>query len=451
MSTPALVPIYDPSGTLRDVPFDQMKAAMANGGIMAHPVKAPDGVTRMVPVNRLDEAVKNGGQILPMDENFAPQHAGFWQNLYGDLANMAESAPQMLHLLTPAGPRLYGQGATGGGAEVAQQQMEQTAKNFEQRKAAGNSLPYRVAAAAAESTGTDVKGMEESATEGDPMGVLGHAAAVPVAMGATEGLTKGVPAAARGAARGAGAVLDAARPGLRATGASLTGIGESLNPDLVGIISPRAAHLLRLARQGGKVASALGEEKPVYPGAPFPEVPTQEMAQSRSLTQTPRSATVEPEAASAGTGEGLPRTLQGDSALRKILTGQDNANLMKIAKSRGINVARESQLKPGAADNLLINKIIDDFQPDELNEIRDRYIESTRFRHDFGDIGPDAWKTISLQTYFPDLKLPKTAIAKTHASILKAAGNRIEKAAPAADEDLTDILQKSLAAAKARP
>lgn len=112
-----------------------------------------------------------------------------------------------------------------------------------------------------------------------------------------------------------------------------------------------------------------------------------------------------------------PRTMSGESALRTVLTGQDNANLMRIAKSRGINVTQEAQLKPGVADTKLINKIVDNFSPDELNEIGDRYTESTRFRHNFGDIGPEAWKTLGMETYFPDVKLPKTVQTRTAQAI----------------------------------
>lgn len=120
-------------------------------------------------------------------------------------------------------------------------------------------------------------------------------------------------------------------------------------------------------------------------------------------------------------GAGVPRTLSGESALTQILTGQDNPNLIKIARSRGINVTQEAQLKPGVADTRLIKKIIDDHTPEELGEIRDTYLEHTRFRHNFGDIGPEAWKALSIQTYFPDVKLPAAVLKRTQSAI-EAAG-----------------------------
>src|SRR5208337_417633 len=100
------------------------------------------------------------------------------------------------------------------------------------------------------------------------------------------------------------------------------------------------------------------------PGAPLPEHPPIELLQARALGEIGQEPPAEPSAAlgtvsppnlsalagSSGTtpaeiepsgaipGAGIPRTLAGDSALRRILTGQDNANLLKIARSRGINV-----------------------------------------------------------------------------------------------------------------
>lgn len=114
-------------------------------------------------------------------------------------------------------------------------------------------------------------------------------------------------------------------------------------------------------------------------------------------------------------------TLSGESALRQVLTGQDNANLMRIAKSRGINVTKEAQLKPGVADRLLVNKIIDDFSPDEMDEVGAKFTEASRFKHNFGDVGSEAWKSMSMQTYFPDVKLPAAMIKRVNAAIANAA------------------------------
>lgn len=151
----------------------------------------------------------------------------------------------------------------------------------------------------------------------------------------------------------------------------------------------------------------------------------------------------------------IPRTLSGDSALRQVLTGQDNANLLKIARSRGINVTKEAQLKAGVADNLLINKIIDDFSPEEFDNMRSTFMESQRNRAQFGDIGPEAWKTMSLKTYFPDVKISAAQLKRTAAAV----GNTGKQAlsdtlattiAPSDEGDLTSVLKQSLKLAKLR-
>src|SRR5882724_1215821 len=195
-----------------------------------------------------------------------------------------------------------------------------------------------------------------------------------------------------------------------------------------------------------------------------------EVSTGNAPETVPAETPVEP-ASSAPRGAGVPRTLSGESALTQILTGQDNANLLKIARSRGINVTQEAQLKPGVADTRLIRKIIDDHTPEELGELRDTYLEHTRFRHNFGDIGPEAWKTLSLQTYFPDIKLPAAVLKRTQSAIEMAGkppaevmnapaseaaapkAPKIEAAPKAktpaiAKDDLTDLLAQSVEQAK---
>jgi len=166
----------------------------------------------------------------------------------------------------------------------------------------------------------------------------------------------------------------------------------------------------------------------------------------KPIPPEPPAATPTPEGTqpAVATGPQPPsaRYLSGDSALRQVLTGQDNANLLKIAKSRGLNVARESVLKPGQADPLLINKIVNDFSQDELDDIADKYDTSKRSRHQFGDIGPEAWKTLSMQTYFPDVKIPATTLSRTTKAISGAAAD---------SGDLTDLLKQSLQQVQAAP
>lgn len=173
-----------------------------------------------------------------------------------------------------------------------------------------------------------------------------------------------------------------------------------------------------------------GEAPPVTiirPGAPAAAEPTPSGEES-----TP------------GTGAGIPRTLSGESALRDVLSRQDNANLTRIAKSRGINITQESQLKPSLADKRLIDKIVDDYDDDELENMRSIYMENTRFpRADWAkDVGAEANKTLAMQTYFPDVKIPATVMKRTQTAI--AAAKTKPVAAPGQVDDLTSLLQESL-------
>jgi hypothetical protein len=160
----------------------------------------------------------------------------------------------------------------------------------------------------------------------------------------------------------------------------------------------------------------------------------------------PEAATPEP-MSKAADGTSIPRTLSGESSLRDVLARQDNANLLKIARSRGINVGQESQLKPSVADGRLIDKIVADFSDDELDGFRATYLENHRIPEQLGpqswrnQIGAEANKTLALQTYFPDVKIPKATLARTQSAVTTA------KTIPegANTPDLLNILKQSLA------
>jgi len=241
---------------------------------------------------------------------------------------------------------------------------------------------------------------------------------------------------------------------------------EAVQKELIGVLSPRLGHALRIAdalgigREPAPVSPQPRAELPeAFNPPPKPYIPPLGSADNPAISEirpvpshapTPVAAEAEVQAPRPTNLE-APRVLSGESALRQVLTGQDNANLLKIAKSRGINVTQEAALKPGVADSRLINKIVDDFSDDELENIRSTYIENTRNRHAFGDIGPEAWKTMSMKTYFPDVKIPQTTLNRVQTAIQKSSATAPKvKAAPAAEEDLTDILKRSLSLAQLR-
>ncbi|HEY2496570.1 MAG TPA: hypothetical protein VGK24_05835 [Candidatus Angelobacter sp.] len=128
-----------------------------------------------------------------------------------------------------------------------------------------------------------------------------------------------------------------------------------------------------------------------------------------------------------------PRVRSGEAVLNQALTALDNKSLIKVARSRGIDVTREAQLKPGAANSSIINKIMDDFSPDELDNARDMGVEISRNRPEpTNDLSAgaskaereadaerqaEAWHYKVLNTFFPDVAIPKTMAARAQAVI----------------------------------
>lgn len=127
-----------------------------------------------------------------------------------------------------------------------------------------------------------------------------------------------------------------------------------------------------------------------------------------------------------------PRTMSGEAALTQTLTALGRDNLLKIAKSRGLNVTQESQLVASSADPKLIRKIADSMSPDELDEISARYMQAKRFGHKFDteNLSPEdaskVWQTIHMQDYFPDVKVTQAA----QKLVQKAAGQPQAPSAP---------------------
>lgn len=174
------VPIFDPQGVLRDVPPDQLAAAVKAGGMPAVKFLAPDKSMRFVPANRTQEAYQAGGTIQRFEDQDI-KHPGFWASLIDDARGIAEgSAKTGMHVV---------QAIEGDDSLPLAEDVKNAASTIHQgwqdRTKAGEGIPYRVGAAANEALGVNVKGEEQSAAEGDVGGVAGHAAAVPATMAAT--------------------------------------------------------------------------------------------------------------------------------------------------------------------------------------------------------------------------------------------------------------------------
>ena len=162
-------------------------------------VAMPDGSVVEFPDTMSDDDIgaviskqQGGGQQAP------PEQPGFFakaaSTLGSDLLGMAKGAPEMVLNTIPGVANLrkgYEDIKSYRETGKTTQELHQ-----EQQKAAGYGPGYRyLATPLAEGIGVNVPGMEQSAAEGSAGGVVGHAAAVPVVMAATEGAMRGIPAA----------------------------------------------------------------------------------------------------------------------------------------------------------------------------------------------------------------------------------------------------------------
>lgn len=145
----------------------------------------------------------------------------------------------------------------------------------------------------------------------------------------------------------------------------------------------------------------------------------------------------------------LPRTNSGEGVLTQALTALDNKTLLKVARSRGINVAQETNLKPGVGNQRIINKIIDDFSPDELDEVRNQGIEASRNKPVPAEgitpeQGQEAWHYKVLNTFFPDVAVPKAMAARAQSVIANrpSVGLR-EFSQPSAPNPITDAISQA--------
>lgn len=191
MSSQPVVPMFDPTGTLRDVPQAQMLEARRNGMEIGVRMSAPDGTTRVVPASRYQEASQNGMKPLPIEQQ-AVQHPGVLGSIWSDIKGMASSLPSMMGAMVGPTPVPVGGGriaVSNPGGQI----MQATTAADAQRAQEGRSPLYRAGAAVAGQF-TNVPGMEQSAREGDVGGVVGHAASGPLAMAATIGAAKAAPA-----------------------------------------------------------------------------------------------------------------------------------------------------------------------------------------------------------------------------------------------------------------
>jgi len=213
LSSGTTVPIIAPDGTPGDIPFERMKEAIAAGAKPAVMIKDPKGNLGYVPADRYHEAVKAGGTVVPLEQQDT-QHPGFWAAAGDDVLGAVKGAATL--------------GAAAFGNPTAQNDLEQSIgktiadapADWQRRKAAGYSLPYRLAAPAVGMI-ANVPGMEESAKEGDIGGVAGHMIAGQALAASPLVGEKILPPMIRGAAKGGNALIEKA-PGVLGAGIGAT-------------------------------------------------------------------------------------------------------------------------------------------------------------------------------------------------------------------------------------
>lgn len=318
----------------------------------------------------------------------------------------------------------------------------------------------------------------EQLKEGDIAGGIGRTlgATVPIAAGSPEVQSAAGDAASVAASAGAKAVRATARgvnKGLEAAPGTIGGsIGATIGGKVAGypgagvgaiageIAGKEILPKLRIPGEGfGLPSRVTGGPKTIPPEVEDPAI--EPAPGDTGGPSAPQPGPTAP-AATATATDNVPRTgnlgsnFNGESALRDVLSRQDNANLLKIARSRGINVTQEQSLKPSAivggrtvSDNL-INKIVDNFSDDELENMRSTYLEnyrSLKFGGAVGDqeswrgkIGAEANKTLSLETFFPDVKIPKATLRRTQSAVTTAKTIPDSANAP----DLLNVLKESL-------
>jgi hypothetical protein len=463
MST-ATVTVFDPQGTMRDIPQSELPNAVKQGGTPGVRVQAPDGTIHVVPAPKIHEAYQNGGKLLPIEDQETP-HPGFWSAVAEDAVPMLKSIGTAV--LTGA-PGMAYRGIKQAGndlqAKIEGKPTAAEAQN-EAQKAAGYGPVYRhLLTPLAQGVGVNVPGMEASAASGDVGGVLGHTA-VPSAAAVA-------PLAAEGIVRAAQTPLASKIGQTAVTGAKMTGrVADVATFDRLTAAYKAAKGI------AGDVRHIKDIWSPETPAEPVPQTPSVPASQAPSEQSVPSVQT--------SPGFRMPPVKQptpvppikaADFAVKDVIDEaippENKAANMKA------NAAVEFYLKKGnvkAAENALDEVAKNPAWPPErpqyrggTNDIR----EATKFRTP-ADIAEDhaiqqeMGQNLERHGEMAEEDARKEFIARNSTGITKgeltgklpsaegqavrghitARGAKSAQATPAT-ADLTDILQQSLDAAQ---
>jgi len=468
----ATVPIFGPDGLLHDVPPEQVKTALAQGGEMAFDVRGPDGLLHSIPESRFGEALRAGGIPAGAKVPVPQELQGPVPQPQPNQARLSQMADRVRNWIGQQRPvPAPGEGIDSSSVfGVAAQSMNRPLTEIGNM---GNQLLQSIYDILPPNVANEIykkrAGLPNRLAEIAPEAVM---TVGPLALGAEERPYTPGTAAEQAAPRPAPATAESASPGAAGTVARhLPIIGKYIRAadmlgDLVDTIKgkppapPTPAPPSVPPYWGKQVGrdigppSEWGQPNPpsaagINPGANVPRQdviaanpgeqarlaavgsrmtqPLQLPTQNRGLALPAGQPEPLPEPAPMPQGAStVPRTLQGESALNQVLTGLDNKTLLQIARSRGINVSAEAQLKPGVADNRIIQKIVNDFSPDELADVRGQYLEISRMRSPWEGLGPEPWRVRVLQQFFPDVRIPAAALKRADAARAAAApGNLV--------------------------
>lgn len=415
---PHTTPVFAPDGSISQIPDQYLPDAMSHGGKLAVQMKTPDGALHYVPHDQVRNAQLAGGQVSPMQGTpDAPKPAeGFWHSLGSVLG------------LTPEAMAAANQ-------QAGQHPFQAVADAIDPMKVPKAMVQSAIANAPGlvKKAYGEAQASNDAIGHGDVQAFLAHQIG---GMGYT-GAAVASPAlgnapAVAGEQYGEGNIKGGlgTTAGILAPAIADAGIGAVSKIPLTKIVKSAAVvgepipvvgsaidRLQRFKDAPQKLRDiwAKQAEKEAPPqntaAGPVPsgEVPVQTPAAQTATT--PQTVNAE-----------LPRTNSGEGVLTQALTALDNKTLLKVARSRGIDVTKEAQLKPGSADATVIKKIIDDFSPDELEEVRNQGIEISRHKAVppegvSPEAGKEAWHYKVLNTFFPDVSITKAMAARAEATI----------------------------------
>jgi hypothetical protein len=247
------VPVFAPTGELGDIPAERLRDAVKAGFQPGVHVQSADGQDGVIPAPRTADAVKAGMKVVPIEDQ-PIQHSGFWSALGEDLGGMLKGiAPPTTKEGLLAKAKMFKEAITG-------PDPRETVQSVIDRANAGYGPAYSALAPTGEQLGVNVKGMEQSAQQGEVGGVMGHAAAVPTALAGTLAGTELLGRLPIGRIT-------------KAAGGAIKGAAKE-----VPIVSPIARGAIRGAAKSWQ-ASAPTEAAPPFqnPGAPYPTATSEQL------------------------------------------------------------------------------------------------------------------------------------------------------------------------------